>query len=87
MIINALLTFLYILLYAITYPLRIIPDVPELAEINASVLTASGYISNLNGIFPVDTIITQLGIFISYELIIALYKIIKWLYQKIPGIK
>lgn len=87
MIINALLTFLYILLYAITYPLRIIPDVPELAEINASVLTASGYISNLNGIFPVDTIITQLGIFISYELIIALYKVIKWLYQKIPGVK
>lgn len=86
MITNALLYLLYISIYAITAPLRLFDNVSVNSNIATSISTLSGYISGINSVFPVDTIITILGIFLGYEVIIATYKIIKWVYQKIPTI-
>jgi hypothetical protein len=47
---------------------------------------AASLLNSFNNILPLNTLFTILGLTISIELIIALYKLIRWTYQKIPGI-
>lgn len=86
MITSALLYLVYAFILAITSPLRLLDDVVVNASVSSSVTTASGYISGLNSFLPVSTILTIFGVLIAYEVILVGYKIIKWVYQKIPMI-
>ena len=79
--------FLSILSYII-WPITSLPDVVLPLDLASSITTAGGFISTLYGFAPHAT--TALGAVISayiiFELAIWVYKMIKWVYQKIPGI-
>jgi hypothetical protein len=66
--------------------LNLIPDVSISDNISSAVATASQYISALNTIAPVNTLIAIIGIFLTLELIMLTIKIINWFIRKIPTI-
>lgn len=86
MITNFLISILYYIVALITSPLRLLSDYSIPANINTSLATAGNYIAILNTIFPVTTLLSVFGIVIIFEGFIVGYRIIRWLYQKIPGI-
>jgi len=86
MITTILLTIFYNFIWAILWPIRILPDVSLPADFLASFGVIGGYLSGLNEIVPVATILTILGLILTIEGSILLYKSIKWVYQKIPGV-
>lgn len=88
MITNALLYLLYLLIYAISSPLRLLPNVALPAAITSSISTANTYIAAIYAILPytIAALLIVLGLVISIEGFIISFKIINWLIRKIPGI-
>lgn len=86
MIVTLLLTIVYYFIYGITAVFRLTPVVTLPTNITSAVTTASGYISGINDFFPVSTIVTILGIFLSYELAYFTMKLVNWVIRKIPTI-
>lgn len=85
-ILGFVLHFFYLLVFAITFPLRSLSDVSLNSNIASSLTTASGYLHSINAILPVDTMLTILGISLSFESGYLFYKIIMWVIKKIPTI-
>lgn len=86
MIIDAILYVLYGATYILTYPLRLLSDVALPAAMTSALTTASGYLGAINSFFPVDTLIDVLGLLLAVEGYILLYKGLKWIWNKIPGV-
>lgn len=86
MIATAFLNIFYLFIYGLTAPLRILSDVYLSANLTASIQSVNSYLSAVSFIFPVSTFITILGIILTIESFIILYKIINWLIRKIPTI-
>ena len=86
MITTGLLSLLYLTILVITSPLRLLPDVSLPAGIASAITTANSYISALNFVAPIDTILIIIGLVISVEGGIIVWKIINWLIRKIPTI-
>jgi len=82
-----LATFLLDLVYSIvTGFLNFFPSVSISDSVSSAVATASTYISALDIILPVATLLTIMGLFLTIEGIILLIKIINWFIRKIPSI-
>ena len=62
------------------------PDVSLSDNVAASVATASGYMSALNVILPVGSLIAILGLSLTIETTILTIKIVNWFIRKIPTI-
>lgn len=86
MITTGLLLLLYGVLRVILSPIFLLSNVAPNSSIVSAVVTANGYISSLNVIFPVTTILIILGLMFAFEVGYMAYKIIRWVYQKIPTI-
>ena len=86
MIVTALLNLIYWIVFLLTSPLRLLPDVTLPAGLTAAVATASGYISSMNSFLPVDTLLQIFFTIISIELLVLTYRLIVWVITKIPGI-
>jgi hypothetical protein len=86
MIINALIQIFYLLILAITSPLRLFPDTTLPANLTSAITTASTYLTAINFVFPVATFITIFSLILGIETFIILYKIINWVIRKIPTI-
>lgn len=86
MIGTAILYLLYATILLFTSPLRLLPDVTQENSFVASISTASQYISALNIVLPMTTLITILGLFVAYEISYFGYKLIMWVIKKIPTI-
>ena len=84
MIIKLFMDTMFALIYVITSPIRLLPDVSLPVGFTNAITTANGYISSINTIIPVDTILTLLGIYISIELAYFGYKMIMWLIKRFP---
>jgi len=79
--------FLYLVLAAIiliTAPLRLLPDATLPADIATSISTISGYLTPLQVFLPVSTIFTILGLAVSIEAAILLWKGFNWLLRRLP---
>lgn len=85
-IINTILYALYGFLSIVASPLLLLPDVSLPSQFTTALSSASTYISALNTYLPISDILTLLFLVIAYELAYATYKLIKWGYNKIPGI-
>jgi len=82
-----LATFLLNLVYSISAGfLNLFPDVSLSDSVSSAVGTASTYISSLNLVLPVSTLLTIIGLILTIESIILLIKIINWFIRKIPSI-
>lgn len=82
-----LATFLLNLIYYVSVGfLGILPDVSLSDSVSSAVATASGYLSGLNVVLPVSTLIAIVGLVLTIEGVILLIKIINWFIRKIPGV-
>lgn len=86
MITNILLAFLSALLSVALYPLTFLPDVTLPSSIASAISSAGAYIATIDAIFPVSTLLSVLASFLAVETAIFVYKLIRWTYQKIPGV-
>jgi len=84
MITNFLIDGLYVLLYAVTSPFRLLPDVTMPAGFTDAMTSAGHYLSALNLIIPVDTILSILGVYLTIEGAYFAYKMIMWLIKRFP---
>lgn len=65
---------------------NILPNVSISSDLGTALTSANGYISALNTILPVTTIIAIIGLFLTIELTIIIIKTISWILRKIPTI-
>ena len=86
MITSALLYLLYAIIYALTSPVRLLPMASLSPEITNAIVSAGGYVSTMNFIFPFTTFLTIFGIYLTIEGAILIWKIANWLIKKIPTI-
>jgi hypothetical protein len=86
MITSFLLKAFHALVYIMLYPLRLLPDVDLTGSIGSAITTTGGYISGLDSIMPIATIISAIGLVLAIEGAIFTYKGVNWLIRKIPGI-
>ena len=86
MISSWILWLLYKFIYLITLPLALLPDVSLPADITNAIAQASSVLAIIDVAVPVSTIVTIIILMVSIEAGFFLYKTIRWLYSKIPGI-
>lgn len=86
MIVGAFLYLVYLLILALTSPLRLLPDVSLPASFTSAVATASGYLSSISDFVAVSTLVTILAAMLAIEVVVLSYKLIVWVLTKVPGI-
>lgn len=88
MITNVLLIIVYAFLRIISSPLLLLDDVTIASSLLGIMSKINGYFSIGYSLFPnsLTTILTTWGLYISIEIIIFVYKGIRWVYSKIPGV-
>lgn len=84
MIVSAIITLIYGIVFVVTYPLRSLTDVTMSSSFSSSITTANGYISSFNNFVPLDTIGQILTLFLAIEGAVLTYKLIMWLIRRIP---
>jgi hypothetical protein len=86
MISTAILYLLYATIYLFTAPLQLLADVSIDSNFTSSIATAGTYISPLDMVLPMATIISILVIFLVFEAGYFTYKGVMWVIKKIPTI-
>lgn len=86
MIATAILYILSALLFTLTLPFRILPDVVLPAGVSSAIETASGSLAGINTIVPVDVLLDVLGAMILLEIGILGFRGLNWIIRKIPGV-
>lgn len=88
MITDLILAFIYYFLYGILGPFLLLPDVALPESFTSAISTATHYLGIVNSILPLTTVALSagIGIFLAIEIGINTFKIVKWVYTKIPGI-
>lgn len=84
MILVAIINTLYYLLYALTSPFRLLPDVTLPVGFTSAITTANGYIKSLDQIVPIDTLLVLIALYVSIELAYFGYKFTMWVIKRLP---
>jgi hypothetical protein len=84
MITNIFLFLVYITVYTLTLPLRILSDVSLNSNIASTISTVGGYINGVSLIVPVSTLLQIFGVMLGIEVAILSYKGFMWLLKRIP---
>lgn len=84
MITSALLYIIYGFVYVVTSPLRLLPNASLPADLTAAITAINGYITALNPVLPISTILTVVGFVLSIEAFIFTYKVIMWVLKRFP---
>lgn len=84
MIVDAFLQIIYISLWLITSPLRLLPDASLPNIVTSSVSHIVGYILNLNNYLPLSALTVLIGVAVSYDLGYYTYKLIMWTLRRLP---
>lgn len=84
MITNALIYIIYGLLYVLTFPLRLLPDVSLPADATSAITSIGTYLANANNVIPLTTLASVLASVIAIELAIFTYKSIMWGIKRLP---
>jgi len=83
-------TFILDMFYAFAWAIsRVVASFGEVSDNNAvtsSITTIKTYYMSLNIYLPIDTILQIASFVIVFETSFFLYKLVRWGYQKIPGI-
>lgn len=86
MITDILLASFAVIIQFIVSPLSLLPDATLDTRISTAFANVQGYISTMDPIFPIGTLLTVLGIIVLVEFAIFGYKALYWLIKKIPTI-
>jgi hypothetical protein len=84
MIISGIIYILYGLVFVVTLPLRLFADATLPAFLTAAVSNISPYISILDAVLPLGTIISIVGFYVVVEVAIFTYKGIMWIIKRFP---
>jgi hypothetical protein len=84
MIGSLVLYIIYLFVWGVTSPLRLLSDVSLSTDLTASVSQIGGYLTSLTQFLPVSTIISIMGLIVVVEGGIFLYKGIMWVVRRIP---
>jgi len=84
MITSGFLFLIYGFVVAVTSPLRLLSDVVIDSGFTSAIYNAGGYLSPVDMVFPVATIVSVLGIFLIYEGFYLTYKITMWVIRRLP---
>lgn len=87
MITKTLLIIILSVIRVILLPITNLNDVTLPSGITDAITTAGGYFHNVDKFLPLSTLFAILSLYLVIELAIAIYKFVKWGYQKIPGLK
>lgn len=86
MITSLLLTILNDLVGVVISPFTYLPDASLPDSLTQGYANVQGFISTVNPIFPIDTLLICISFIVGIELAIFAYKAIMWLIKKIPMI-
>lgn len=84
MIIDIILNIVFLFVDGIIYIFRQFGTVSENSDIVAGINEISSYLSPLNDILPIDTIVAILVFELIFEGLYLTYKLIRWGYTKVP---
>jgi len=86
MITNALIQFFYGIFAVIVAGISQLSDVAPNSDIVAGITTARGYLGVVPFPFFLVSLLGSLAFFVVFETFYFGYKIVRWLYSKIPGV-
>lgn len=86
MITSALINVLYLILLAVTSPLRLLTDVSPNNAIVVGISTANGYLSAVPFPLFILSVVGALGFYVVFEAFYWGYKLVRWIYRKVPGV-
>jgi hypothetical protein len=86
MIISIILQLILSALFVVITPILLLPDVSLNSNVPTAIATASGWLGLINQILPLATMLAVFGIVLIVENTHFGYKLIRWIYQKIPGV-
>lgn len=86
MIITLILNIIYVFVLGIVLVISSFGDVSQNSEITNALTNISQYVIALDGLFPVTTLIAIIAFDLAFELAVFIYKLVRWGYQKVPGI-
>ena len=88
MITYYVLLFLAGVLLGITSPLRLLPDVVLPDQIASAIANISSFVGLVWKLFPITllALVGAIATIVVVENWVMIYKVIRWVYQKIPGI-
>lgn len=84
MITSLLLSLIFGFVWAITTPLRILPDVVLSSSLTSAIQTANQYIAPINTVAPLTDLLAIFALVLAIESSIFLYKVIMWIIKRIP---
>jgi len=84
MITSFILYIVFSFVWAITSPLRLLPDASLPSGISDAITAIGGYISPLNEILPVSALFSAFGLILGVEAAIVSYRLIMWLVRRLP---
>lgn len=88
MITNGILYIIWLIINGFSLLLSSTSDVVASTSVVTAITTANGYIAIVAQIIPstVTSLLSCVAILLAYEVAVAIYKILRWGYTKIPGI-
>jgi hypothetical protein len=84
MITSGFLYGVFALIIAITVPFRLLSDVSMNSGMAGALNSVGGYLSPMDLIFPMGTLLAVLGVFLLYESGYLVYKIMMWIIRRFP---
>ena len=76
--------FLFAILGVVNYFVGLLPLATTSSAIGTAMVAASGYVSSINQVFPVITLMAIVSFILTFDGLWLLYQMIRWAYQKIP---
>ena len=86
MITTAFLNIIYLFVWAVSAPVRLLNNVSLSNSLISAISTVNTYVAAIDFVFPVTTFLTILGLVLTIEAFIILYKLIMWVIRKIPTV-
>lgn len=86
MIVDFFLNLVFLFVFGITQIFVQFGDVVPNTSITDSLLTIKGYYLSLNGILPIDVLLSIIAFDLTFEGVYFIYKLIRWSYKKVPTI-
>jgi hypothetical protein len=86
MITDALLNLVYFFVASIVFVFSGFGDVTVSPNISAGFSAMQPYYSALGDILPIATILSIITFVLLFDLALLTYRLIRWAYQKVPGV-
>jgi len=84
MITSAILWLIYIFVSLLLSPIFLLDDVSVNSNFASAIATVNSYLSNINNVFPLNTLLIIIFLILGIELSIATYKLIMWGLKRLP---